>query len=641
VNKLNALFEPIKIGSLEIKNRLMLSAMGTKFLQADGICNDRLAQYLITRAKGGWGLIVTEMTRVSGDSHISVAGIYNEEQVKSFQPVVAEVHRYRARIFMQLFHPGRRDSRVLRDGEAPIAPSAIGIAPNSEIPREMTTAEVWQMVDAFANAAANAKKAGFDGVEIHCGHGWLLSAFLSPISNKRVDEFGGSIAGRSKLVIEIIKAIKKKCGCDFPVTMKLTVQEYVDGGLGLEEVKTMAWLFEKAGIDAIHCTQGIMLSNETTNPPSCTPRAFYLENALAIKSVVHVPVIAVGRINDPDLAERILETTEIDMISMARASLADPDFPRKVQENQTSDIIRCVGCLQMCLGAKPGAGIGCMLNPKTGKEYLYQQKQIAEAKKVAVIGGGVSGCAAAIAAAENGHHVTLYEQDSVLGGQWLAARVPVGKEEFGSFLQWQRQRLEKLGVKIFLNQMVTAELLLKQEFDVVIAATGGNPIIPPIKGATTDNVVMANDVLLGKKTVGKQVVVIGGGLVGTELADQIAFYGSQVCVVEMADAIAKDAVGNARTKLLERLAKRQVQVFTKTKVVEIVCGKVIAVDSDGTQIEIPADTIVMAVGSKPNNLLATQLKEHGSQVKVVGDAAKVKMGSENIAEGFIAGYEID
>ena len=637
---MSKLFEPIKIGNLEIKNRLMMSAMGTSFLHSDGICNERLAAYLIERAKGGWGLIVTEMTKVSGDSQFPTMGMYNDEQVESFKPIIQEIHKYDTRIFCQLFHLGRRDLSLFRNGAAPIAPSAIAVAPNGEIPKEMSTSEVWEMIEKFALAALNAKRAGFDGVEVHCGHGWLLSSFLSPIYNKRTDEFSGSIAERAKIVIEIIKAIKEKCGKDFTTTIKLTTQEYVDGGLSIEEVKTMAWLFEKAGVDAIHCTQGIMLSSYTTNPPSCTPRAYYLENALAIKSVVNIPVMAVGRINDPDLAERILETTNIDMISMARASLADPELPNKVKEGRAEEIIRCVGCLQMCLGAEPGAGIGCALNPKTGKEYLLKKEKQESKKKVIVIGGGVSGCEAAIAAAENGHEVTLYEQDDKLGGQWLAARIPVGKEEFGSFLKWQKTRLKQLGVKVLLNTKFALDNIKGDKADVIIVACGGSPIIPGIEGINENIVVTANDLLLGKKVAGKQVVIIGGGLVGAELADHLSFYGSQVCIVEMADDIAKEVHPNVRVKLLERLSKRKVKVLVNSKAKEIKEGAVVIENKNGEIRELEADTIALAVGSRSNNELYEQLKLCDVDVKVVGDALSVKMGSKNILEGFWCGYEI-
>ena len=635
------LFSPIKIGSMNVKNRLMVSAMDTYYIQPDGICNARMAEYLIARAKGGWGLIVTEMTRITDDSQMPILGMYNDEQVKAFQPVIEEIHKYDCKILMQLMHPGRRESKNTRNGADAISPSVIPVAPNTDLPKEMTTEEVWNMITAYIESAKRAQQAGFDGVEIHCGHGWLLSSFLSPISNKRLDEFGGSIAGRTKMAVEIVKGIKTNCGNDFAVTVKLSTQEYVDGGIGIEEGKVIAWMLEKAGVDAIHCSQGIFLSNHMTNPPSCTPRANFLENAKAIKSVVNIPVMAVGRINDPDLAECILETTNIDMISMARASLADPEFPNKVQENRIDDIIRCVGCLQMCLGCDQSIGMGCMLNPMTGREWKYAWKKTDVVKTVYIAGGGVSGCEAAIAAAEHGHKVTLFEAENELGGQWLAARIPVGKEEFGAFIKWQKRRLEELNVTVNLGQKLTKQQVEDYKPDVVMIATGAKQFVPPIVGITSSNVLLANDVLLGKQNVGKNVVIIGGGLVGAELADQLSFYGSKVTIIEMMDDIAKEAQKNVRFKLIERLRNKNVTVMTNTKVVEIMNSGIKVENMVGEIQQLDGvDNIVLAVGSRSEKSLQNELKDYTGEVVVVGDASRVKIGSDNITEAFIAGYEL-
>lgn len=635
------LFSPMTIGNMKLKNRLMMSAMDTFFVDASGVCNDRMAQYLIARARGGWGLIVTEMTRVSEDSQMPILGMYNDAQVCAFQPVLEEMHRYGCKVMMQLVHPGRRETSATRGGQAPIAPSAIAVAPNAEVPRVMTTEEVWAMIDNYIAAARRAQQAGFDGVEVHCGHGWLLSAFLSPISNKRLDEFGGSIAGRAKMAVEIIRGIKAACGEDFVVTVKLSTQEYVDGGLGIEESRTMAWLFEQAGVDAIHCSQGIYLSNHTTNPPSCTPCANYLDNARAIREAVHVPVIAVGRINDPDLAECILETTNIDMISMARAALADAEFPNKAQRGDTHSINRCVGCLQMCLGCDPKVGMSCMLNPMTGREWQYAGLRTDAPKRVYIAGGGVSGCEAAIAAAEKGHDVTLFEASDALGGQWLAARVPVGKEEFGAFLKWQRHRLEQLGVKVHLDTPLDAARVRADAPDAVLIASGARPTIPPIPGIDSERVVLANDVLLGKQNVGQRVVVIGGGLVGAEVADQLSFYGSAVTIVEMLDAIAREAHKNVRHKLLQRLQERHVNMMTSTSVRAITADGVEVQQASGdTQILSDIDTIVLAVGSRPEHRLADELADYGGEIIVIGDAERVKQGGDNLTEAFLAGYNL-
>ncbi len=628
-------FEEVKIGSIILKNRLMVSAMDSNYIKSDGCATEQFEAYIAERAKGGWGLIVTEMCNVMGDSKKPVVGLYNDMQVESYKKITAQVHDFGSKIFVQLFHPGRRDSTANRGGIAPLAPSAIA-APGGDIPHEMTIPEIEALVEAFGDAAVRAKKAGFDGVEIHCGHGWLLSAFLSPISNRRTDIYGGSTARRTKVVVDIIHNIKEKVGNDYPVTMKFSVAEYLPGGMTLAEAKVMAKIFEKAGIDAIHCTQGMFLAGHIANPPAIVPKANYIENAKAIKSVVSIPVIAVGRLNDPQIITEIIEDSDIDVIAMGRGSLADPYFPIKMQEGREDDIVRCVGCSQGCIGAATeGKPISCLANPLCGREWLYAGKEKTKnKKKVYIAGGGVSGCMAAITAAENGHDVTLFEKETILGGQWRAAIVPVGKEEFSSLLIWQRHRLDQLGVKVQLNQALTGKIVKQEKPDVVLVATGGVPFIPPIKGINSSYVVTAVDVLLGRKNVGKKVLVIGGGLVGAEVAEHLALYHSQVTIVEMGEELAVDAVSNVKFYLMENLKKAQVNTLTSAKVVEIAENKVILQQDGAEQILEGYDTIVLAAGTKSENSLLTELSELEIPVIAIGDAAKTKDGLANILEGF-------
>ncbi len=363
------------------------------------------------------------------------------------------------------------------------------------------------------------------------------------------------------------------------------------------------------------------------------PKACYIDHAAEIKKVVSIPVIGVGRINDPFLAEEILVSGKADLVTMARASLADPEFPNKVAAEQYEDINYCIGCLQGCTK-------GCLVNPITGHESEYNLAKTTQPKKVYVAGGGIAGCEAAIAAAMKGHHVVLFEQRGTLGGQWLAACVSPGKTDFATLVIWQKRRLQQLGVKVRLQTALTKEIVQTEQPDKIIIATGSKAVIPLIEGIHGDHVVLANDVLLGKKDVGKYVVVMGGGSVGAETADHLALHGSKVTVVEMLAEIAGDASARPRKLLLERLAEKGVTLYTSTKVTAISQHAVLA-EKNGKTFVIPdVDTVVVAAGVRSNTTLQEELQDFTDRIALAGDARKAKDGYHNIREGFEAGLEI-
>lgn len=390
------------------------------------------------------------------------------------------------------------------------------------------------------------------------------------LSNKRSDEYGGTIRNRARFGMEIIRNIKEKCGKDYPVLYRISSVEYVPGGLDIEESKVIARLMEEAGADCIHCSQGVYASTHTIIPPSVFPRAGYVEHAAEMKKAVQIPVIAVGRINDVEIAESVLQSKKADLVTMARASLADPELPNKVLKGRGDEVIRCIGCLQGCIGENgKGNGIRCLVNPLTGMEDEYDLTPAEKAKQVLVIGGGIAGCEAAISAALKGHKVTLIEKNDRLGGQWIPASVPIGKSEFTSFLCWQKSMLEKMHVQILLNTTADAELIKLYEPDTVIIATGSRPFIPPIQGADQDFVVAAHDVLLGKTEPGNRVVVIGGGLVGAETTDMLGQQCEQVTIIEMLPQIMKDGEAAPTKYMKERFFQNGVQIHTSTKLLEM------------------------------------------------------------------------
>lgn len=636
------ILEPFAINGMELRNRMVVSAMGTVYFDENGLVTDRYLSYIKERALGGWGLIITEICRVSPEAgHIrGLPGIYSEEQIENHRRVTRTVHEAGGRIAMQIYHAGwRAPSRVT--GVLPMGPSPVPAGDRFEMPREMSLEDIRTVVEQFSDAALNARNAGYDGVELHCGHGFLLGTFLSGTSNKRGDEYGGTIENRARIVLEIIRRVREKVGRDYPFWCKLSVHEYMDGGLEPGDAQVFARMFEEAGVDAIHCSQGNHLSNYATIPPSITARGHYLPNAAAVRQAVHIPVIAVGRINDPLVGEKALAAGQCDLVAMARASLADPRLPRKVAEGRTEDIARCIGCLQGCIGEfAKGRIVRCMVNPLTGMEGEYDLSPATERRAVFIAGGGVSGCEAALAAAMRGHKVTVFEKSDRLGGQWLAAAVPPGKEEFASFVCWQKRMLDKLGVTVRLNEALTRDIVESEKPDVVIVATGSQATVPPIRGIDQDHIVPANDVLLGKARTGRNVVIIGGGMVGVETADFLSAYGKDVTVVEMLEAVAAEAEPNSRHFLMQRIRRQNVRIITEACVQEIGEKTVRVLLKSGEEVLLPADNVVLAAGLRSENALAAELNDCAARVAVIGDAREVKNGLFNIQEGFEAGLNV-
>lgn len=634
--------EPIQINRMTLENRMIVSAMVTNYCTPDGMATEKFIAYHEHKARGGWGLIITEdyaVTPTAG-GFVRLPGLWEDAQIESHRRLTDRIHRAGGKIAAQIYHAGRETSSAIT-GEQPVAPSAVKEPTMPEVPRELTVSEIQELVKRFGDCARRAKEAGFDAVELHGAHGYLVGAFASPFSNKRSDEYGGTISNRARFAMEIIQDIKKKCGNDYPVIYRMSAVEFVPGGLEIEEAKVLARLVEEAGADCIHCSQGVYASTHTIIPPSIVPRAAYVNNAAEIKSVVGVPVIAVGRINDVDVAESVLTSGKADMVTMARASLADPDMPNKVKAGHRDEVIRCIGCLQGCAGENgKGRGVRCLVNPLTGMEDEYDLTPVPQPKSVMVVGGGVSGCEAAISAAVKGHRVTLIEKSDHLGGQWIPASVPNGKAEFTSFICWQRQQLQKMNVQVLLNTTVDQELIQLYEPEVVIAATGSSPFIPKIKGYDRDFVVNAHDVLMGRIQVGRNVVVIGGGLVGVETADLLSMQCSKVSVIEMLPEIMKDGEKSPARYMKERFEEYGVDIYTSTKLVEIGANQIIA-EKDGRELIInDVDTVVIAVGVRTNMEIVNVLEHLSCKVIKVGDANGVKNGYLGIREGYEAGLNL-
>lgn len=641
------IFEPITINKLEVKNRLVVSAMLSGYAR-DGRLNERVYSYYEQKAKGGWGLIITgdyEIAPFAGAESGTMPGIFSDDVIEENRILTDRIHRAGGKIACQIYHAGRLAVPRAAGGRKLVAPSSIKEPalyhfPQYETPNELTVEEIHEIIQAFAEGARRVKEAGFDAVEVHGASSYLLEQFCSPFSNKRTDEYGGSTYRRAKFSCQVIKAMREKVGPDFPILYRMGANEMLPGGMGLgiEEAKTIAMLLEQAGVDLLHITQGIVYKKTNITPPyNRMDKGSYINNAAEIKKVVSVPVIGVGgHVNDPWLAEEIIVSKKADMVTMARASLADPELPNKAQAGEFDDIIQCVACEQGCHGLQNKGGVRCILNPLTAHEDEYDLSKVEEPKNILVAGGGVSGLEFAYVAATKGHHVTVYEKDNKLGGLWNAASIPIGKADFGNFVAWQQRQLHKLNVEIKKGVTVTKELVEEMKPDLVIVATGSKPLVPRIKGLDQINFVLAEDVLSGKVLCGPRAVVIGGGLVGAETAQYLsAVMRCKMSVIERLPLIAQEGgMLNPILELRSNLEELGVDIYTNSNVTEVSEHSVTFIQGEETTILENIDTIILAVGYRSENALIGELDGISCQTIAIGDALKVKDGHHNILEGF-------
>ena len=476
------LFSPFRIGNLELKNRIVMPPMATHFAGEDGTINDRHIAYYVKRAQGGVGYITSEHTGVSrqGRAFPQMALIDSDEKIPPFQRLAEAIHREGSKLVIQINHAGRNTSSSTT-GSPLVAPSAIPCPVRKEMPRELSQEEIGKIVIAFQQAARRVQEAGADGVEIHMAHGYLLNQFLSPFSNKREDEYGGTPERRMRMAIEVLRAVRNQVGAHFPVICRLSADEYVEGGLRLEESKEIAKALERNSADALHVSACVPVSGYLNHPPYYAEEGIFVPLATGIKSVVSIPVITVGRIRTPELANRILEENKADLVSMGRALIADPELPLKALQGRTDEILSCISCNRCILSIRKGA-LQCAVNPEAGREGTLRLERTSRPRKVWVIGGGPAGMKAAEVAARRGHQVTLFEKQERLGGQFLLAAVPPKKQVLLELIDFLKRALDRLPVQVKTGRPFDMALLDRERPEVVIIATGGKPFLPPIEG---------------------------------------------------------------------------------------------------------------------------------------------------------------
>lgn len=637
------IFTPLQVGSVTIPNRLFVAPMVSDFCDDDGMATEQYIAYHEEKAKGGWGLIITEDYAVckSGRGYIT-AGLWKDEQIESHRKLTERVHAHGSKIFAQIYHAGRQvHGKVPHEG-LPFAPSAVSCPLVQQGAQALTIEQIKTIVSQFGDCALRAKKAGFDGVEIHGGHGYLIAEFMSWHANKRIDEYGGPLPNRMRFPLEVIADIREKCGKDFPVTIRISTEELIRDGRVLEDSIYVAHVLEEAGVDAIHASVGLYGCKYSIVPPLNIDPGWVIRYAEKLKTVVKIPVFTVSRITEPGMAELILSMGRADAVVMGRNSLSDPYLPRKLAEGRPQDINRCIGCIQGCQGRlRNNESIRCLVNPELGYEALHEKQPALNKRRVFVAGGGVAGMEAAIIAAERGHEVTLFEASPALGGQFVLAAVPPSKGNLSSFPAWQVEQLKRLGVEVRLNTPLTKAVCVAEHPDNVIIATGSTPFLPPIPGIDGPRVVLASQVLKGEVACKGKVLMAGGGMVGSETADFLCEYGCSVTIVDMLPEIAAEEIATRRTFLLDSLREHGTRFETSCKILSIdEDGTVTWRRKDGSTQSDRFDYVVVALGSRPVNKLADEL-EDVVKLSVVGDAFKVSNAMVGVRQAFLAACAVN
>lgn len=603
-----------------------------------GLVTPRYVAHIKRIAEGGIGTIILEASFInpSGKGFIYELGIHSDECIPGLKKLVAVAHKNNVKIGPQLYHAGRQTSGKTT-GMQPLAPSPVPDPSSGEMPHELTVSEIKRLIAEYGLAAGRAKAAGCDFVEIHGAHGYLITQFLSPFSNIRTDSYGGSFENRFRFLAEVVASVRNAVGKNFPATVRLSGDELVPGGLTIKETVRIATELEGLGVNGLHISagnyasynQGLMI------PPMAVPEGPLVHLAEAVKKAVSIPVIAVGKIRTPEFAEKILTSNKADFVAIGRTLLADPDWPNKVASGKTTDIMPCIACNQGCIGRLfAQEDVWCTVNPETGRENAFAQHS-KKKKTVVIIGGGPAGLSAARVAAKRGHTVTLYEKSNKLSGQLTAAGAAPHREGWTVYKKIILRDLKQPGITVHLKSEYSPEQARRERPDAIIIAIGSSAVRPKIPGIGRTNVVIARDLLEGKVKAKGTVVVAGGGCAGAQTAEYLATHGHAVTIVEAMDAIALDAPSDERELLLGRLKKMKVKLLTNCKLTTIGSRTVTTEDKDGSKT-LPADTVVLCLGSFPNDGLAAELKQIIKNTVVVGDASSPRRVTEAVAEGALA-----
>jgi 2,4-dienoyl-CoA reductase-like NADH-dependent reductase (Old Yellow Enzyme family)/thioredoxin reductase len=633
------LFQPFQLKNLTLRNRIVMAPMLSRLSDPEGVVTPKLIDYYAERARGGAGLIIVEYCytdRKESKANQGQLGAYDDRLINGLGDLAEAIKEWGARAVLQICHAGRStSSRFI--GLQPIAPSAMA-GYSGEQAREMTLEEVEAVSESFARAALRAKIAGFDGVELHGAHGYLMAQFLSPYTNRRSDSYGQD---RGLFALQTLERVRSKVGPGFLVGYRMSGEEFVPGGITLEEAKTFAVRLAGQGIDYLHVSGGMIETAQHFVIPMYFSKGHLLALAEGIKAEVPVPVIAVGAVHDLDLAEKALQKGQADLIAMGRALIADPELPNKGAAGRREDIRVCLRCNEGCSSRVPaGLTQRCAVNAEVGRERTMRVHPVSQPKQVCIIGGGPAGMEAARILALRKHRVTLIEKEKELGGLLRYASVPDFKEELREFVKYLKVQVQKLGVEIILNRSASLDFIRELKPEAVVLAAGSDMHLPEIPGIRQPWVGTALAALSGQFQTGERVLVAGGGAMGCEIAVHLASRGKKVTVIEMLPHAAVDLENRSRQALLQLLKEREVPILTNRKITAIEKDGVILTGPGQGQMHQPADSVILALGLKPNQELLQPLKEAFKELYVIGDCQEPRKIYQAVHEGAFAGRVI-
>ncbi|THB77078.1 MAG: FAD-binding protein [Desulfobacteraceae bacterium] len=662
------LFEPITINSLSIKNRIYLPAMHLG-MAVNFEVTDQITAFYADRAKGGAGMICVGYATVDDLSgNTQNIGAHDDRFIPGLKRLSDAIKTNGSRSCVQINHAGRYNFSFFLDGKQPVAPSPIASRMTHEVPKEMTLDEIKQTVQSFGGAALRVKQAGFDAVEVLSGTGYLISEFLSPLTNQRTDEYGGSLENRMRFGLEVMDAVRQAVGPDFPLIVRMNGNDFMPGGNTREELLEYAEALSRGPVDALCINVGW---HEARVPQivTCVPRGAFSYLARGMKERVEVPVIASHRINDPEIAREMIDNDQCDMVAMGRSLITDPMLPEKARTGREEEIIHCIACAQGCFdNLFRLKHVECLCNPRAGYEHQPLPEAVQTPLNVMVIGAGPAGMVAATTLHDRGHHVTIYEKSGRMGGQLNLAGSPPGREEFLQFSRDLERQVHSRRIPVLLNREATESDIQAFKPDHVILAAGARALVPPIDGIDLPHVVNAWDVLEKKARVGKKVIVIGGGAVGVETAlflsekgtlspDMVKFLlvnkaepadslfdmatrgSKEILVVEMMDKIGKDIGKSTKWGMMQDLGRFGVQTLTGAKVVRITPGG-LEIEQDGNNETLKADTVVLAAGSAPNRELEETVRSLDIPVSVIGDAQQIATAFDAVHSAYKAGLSV-
>lgn len=640
------LMEPGYIKNLKIKNRVSLAPMERGLGDRYGNVTQTYIDYLEERAKNGVGMITVEATFIDpvGRGNIFQLGLSSDSNIASHKKMTETLHKYGTIVATELHHAGR-NAATPKTGFQPVAPSAVTCeVAGGYLPRELTIPEIKDIIGKFAEAARRAKEAGYDMVTLHGAHGYLITAFLSPFTNKRTDDYGGTPEKRSRFGIEVLQAVRAELGDDYPIGCRISADEFVEGGLTLDDTMVFAKQLEDAGLDYLDVSAAIYESAQLNIPSMDIPIGCFLPFSAAMKEVVDIPVIATGRINDMVFADKALERNEADFVHMVRAFHADPKILVKSQKGDMEDICMCMACNKCIDLLFVGERVRCTVNPSAGREKEMELKPAKEKKKVVVLGGGIAGMEAASTAALRGHDVTLFEKAEELGGAVRMSSKGQYREEWWQAARYRIHKVNRAGVEVKLGKEATLADVKALKPDAVVVATGTVPFVPIYTpGADKPIVTDYKNVLLGRRNIGKNAVVIGGQDIGLTTAEFLSENGCNVTIIDDSGALGADLGGLKQMTVLPRVAEDS---HIKTRMhsnVERIGDDWVEIQSEGKRDKITGiDMVVFAIARDMQLQLADEISEDSTapEVYLIGDAVKPRFAIDAIYEGAAIGRRL-